>query len=121
MGGGQAVQQSANNAYALLLPGIPDLFPRPTEFKLTLPGTNYCGPGGGGNPTNRVDEQCAYHDKCEEDAGVGFLNNIFGYGKQDAIRACNAKLCSGIKSIKSPTSAEARQGGWVTGYFGCGG
>jgi len=38
--------------------------PTPTNHKLTIPGTNYCGPGGNGTPTNNVDAACATHDAC---------------------------------------------------------
>lgn len=39
---------------------------RKTEkgFKVTWPGTNYCGPGGYGDPTGKFDRACAKHDKA---------------------------------------------------------
>jgi hypothetical protein len=42
----------------------------------TLPGTHYCGPGGGGTPATRVDGACAAHDLCYENAGVTWRNNV---------------------------------------------
>jgi RHS repeat-associated protein len=99
----------------------PSNLPKPTIFKVTIPGTNYCGPGGNGAPTTRVDGVCAQHDKCEENANAGFINNVTGTGNQGAIQACNAQLCSGINNIPWPTSVEMGQATLVATYFNCGG
>jgi len=69
--------------------------PKPTLIKATIPGTNYCGPGGNGTPTTRVDAACAAHDLCYQNAGATWANNVLGTGgaaTQAAIQACNANL-----------------------------
>jgi hypothetical protein len=54
--------------------------PTPSLIKATIPGTNYCGPGGSGTPTTRVDGACAAHDLCYQNAGAKWYNNVFGTG-----------------------------------------
>ena len=94
--------------------------PTPTWIKATIPGTNYCGPGGSRSPTDRVDSACAAHDKCYENAGVSFLNNI-GWPKTPqqsaAIQACDAALAGAIDAITWPTSNEQGEATLVTTYF----
>ena len=94
--------------------------PTPTIFKLTIPGTNYCGPGGNGVPTDRVDAACAKHDRCYENAGVSFVNNL-GWPKTvqqtAAIKACDANLSNDLMHIYFPTPAEAGQATIVSTYF----
>jgi hypothetical protein len=70
--------------------------PRQSTNLFTLPGTNYCGPGGAGTPTDRVDAACARHDLCYQNAGVSWRNNV-GLAKttsqqKAAIKACDADL-----------------------------
>lgn len=98
--------------------------PTPTSISLTLPGTNYCGPGGSGTPTNRVDAACAAHDLCYQRAGATWLNNVFGTGgsvKQSAIQACNAQICNALQNALAnwPTSQEGGQATIVGVPFGC--
>jgi len=76
---------SINSFSPLLLAGLTpnntvSQLPTPTKVKATIPGTNYCGPGGGGTPTTRVDKACAAHDLCYQNAGISFVNNVFGTG-----------------------------------------
>lgn len=98
--------------------------PKPTLIKATIPGTNYCGPGGNGTPTNQVDAACAAHDLCYQNAGVSFLNNI-GWPKTAAqtaaINACNGNLCSTLNNVYYPTQSEAGQATLVETFFGCSG
>ncbi len=98
----------------------PNNLPTPTRFRLTIPGTHYCGPGGGGTPTDRVDAACAAHDKCYGNASVSFLNNI-GLPKTPkqaaAIQACDASLAGTINNITWPTSNEQGEATLVTTYF----
>jgi len=98
--------------------------PAPSLIKATIPGTNYCGPGGSGTPTTRVDGACAAHDLCYQNAGVSFLNNI-GFPKtaqqSAAIQACDANLCSRLGGMSWPSSSEAGQATLVSTFFGCSG
>jgi|SRR5271154_6228440 len=96
--------------------------PTPTKVKATIPGTNYCGPGGGGTPTTRVDNACAAHDLCYQNAGISFVNNVFGTGgsqKQAAANACNAQLCRDLSNILWQSSSEMGQALIVGAAFGC--
>jgi len=94
--------------------------PTPTKFKLTIPGTNYCGPGGSGIPTDRVDAACGAHDRCYENAGVSFISNV-GWPKTvqqtAAIKACDADLSNALMHIYLPASAEMGQATIVSTYF----
>jgi RHS repeat-associated protein len=98
--------------------------PKPTLIKVTIPGTNYCGPGGSGTPTNQVDAACAAHDLCYQNAGVSFVNNL-GWPKTAqqtaAIQACDANLCSRLSSMSWPSSSEPGQATLVSTFFGCSG
>lgn len=100
--------------------------PTPSQHKLTIPGTNYCGPGGNGTPTNQVDAACAAHDACYQNAGVSWRNNVpFGpsmnAAQAGAIQACNANLCSSLSNMSWPSSSEAGQATLVSTFFGCSG
>lgn len=94
--------------------------PTPTRFRLTIPGTHYCGPGGSGTPTDRVDAACAAHDACYGNAGVSFLNNI-GWPKTAqqtaAIQGCDAVLPGALRNISYPTSKEYGEATIVSTYF----
>jgi RHS repeat-associated protein len=102
-----------------------------TRFKLTLPGANYCGLGGNGSPTNRVDAACAQHDWCYASAGGAWWKNILGIvgiGGSDmhaAMSVCDEELCRNLKNIKSDFSAgshdlqEINQLIIVATAFGC--
>nr|MBW4028964.1 hypothetical protein [Acidobacteriota bacterium] len=95
-----------------------------TKIKATIPGTNYCGPGGSGTPTNQTDAACAAHDRCYQNAGVNWQNNFWRpttAQQRSAIQACNANLCSTLSNNYWPTSAEAGQATLVETYFGCSG
>jgi len=99
--------------------------PKPTWIAVTIPGTNYCGPGGKGTPTDRVDDACAAHDLCYDNAGVTYKNNI-GLAtttpQQAAeIQTCNNTLCSTLNNMTWPTSAEWGQATIVSTYFNCSG
>ncbi|HET9088311.1 MAG TPA: RHS repeat-associated core domain-containing protein [Acidobacteriaceae bacterium] len=99
--------------------------PTPSKFKATIPGTNYCGPGGSGTPTDQTDAACAAHDLCYQNAGATFRNNIpfwpTSAQQRAAMQACDGNLCSTLNSNYSPTSAEAGQATLVETYFGCSG
>ncbi len=95
-----------------------------TWYRITLPNSNYCGPGGYGPTLTRVDAACKQHDACYDNANASWLNNVFGTGgaaKQAAIQACNAQLCSSLQSTLYdwPTSQEAGQATIVGAAFGC--
>lgn len=96
--------------------------PTPTLRKLTIPGTNYCGPGGSGTPTGQVDARCAAHDRCYQNAGATFKNNIplwpASAQQRGAMHACDANLCSTVSNIYYPTQSEAGQTTLVETYFG---
>jgi RHS repeat-associated protein len=98
----------------------PNNLPTPTRFKLTIPGTNYCGPGGNGTPTDRVDAACAAHDACYGNAWVSFLNNI-GLPKTAqqtaAIQGCDAALSGALRNISYPTSNEYGEATIVSTFF----
>jgi hypothetical protein len=98
--------------------------PKPTPLRATIPGTNYCGPGGSGTPTDQADAACAAHDLCYQNAGVSFLNNL-GWPKtaqqSSAIRACDAQLCVSLSRMAWPTSSEVGQATLVSTFFGCSG
>jgi hypothetical protein len=102
----------------------PNNLPKPTLIKATIPGTNYCGPGGSGTPTNQVDAACAVHDLCYQNAGAKWYNNVFGTGgagMQSAIQACNAQLCGSLQNAmwNWPTSQEMGQATLAGAAFGC--
>jgi RHS repeat-associated protein len=95
--------------------------PKQTTNLFTIPGTNYCGPGGSGLPTDRVDAGCAAHDRCYERAGVSWRNNV-GLARttpqqRAAIRACDADLSNALMHIYLPTSAEMGQATIVSTFF----
>jgi hypothetical protein len=98
-----------------------DGLPKQTTNLFTIPGTHYCGPGGAGVPTDRVDAGCAAHDLCYERAGVSWRNNV-GLAtttpqQRAAIKACDAALSNTLMHIYWPTSAEMGQGTIVSTYF----
>jgi RHS repeat-associated protein len=100
--------------------------PTPTNHKLTIPGTNYCGPGGNGTPTGQVDAACATHDACYQNAGVSWRNNVpFGpsmnAAQRGAIQDCDANLCRTLGNMSWPSSGEAGQATLVSTFFGCSG
>jgi RHS repeat-associated protein len=94
--------------------------PNPTWIKATIPGTNYCGPGGNGTPTNRVDAGCAAHDLCYQNAGVSAINNL-GWpttaSQKADIRRCDSALSTVLSNISWPTSAEMGQATIVSTWF----
>jgi RHS repeat-associated protein len=103
--GGTAKQVSACDWLWVPAPIDPRL-PKPTPIKWTFRGTNYCGPGGNGTPTNSVDWACAKHDKCYQDAGISFYNNVRGNmtpQQQAAAQSCDAGLCQEMSNIDDPS------------------
>ena len=98
----------------------PDLAPNKGTNMFTIPGTNWCGPGGGGTPTTRVDAACKAHDRCYDRVGVSWKNNV-GLAtttpQQRRINACDAALSNAIRNISWPTSAEMGQATIVSTWF----
>ena len=87
----------------------------------TIPGTNWCGPGGAGTPTTRVDAACKAHDSCYDSVGVSWKNNV-GQAtttpqQRAQINACDAALSNAIRNISWPTSAETGQATIVSTWF----
>jgi hypothetical protein len=77
-------------------------------FKVTLPGTNWCGPGGHGPTLNPLDASCEQHDACyaEAEAGhiPGWLTNTTGIGRRAVrvrLQGCNVRLCDSVGGIMS--------------------
>ncbi len=93
-----------------------------TSYRIPLvPGTNYCGPGGYGSTSTRIDAACKQHDACYSTAGASWINNVFGTGgpaKQGAISSCNQQLCRAI-NLSGSTSQESGQAFFVGAVFGC--
>jgi hypothetical protein len=80
--------------------------PKPIWNFFTLPGTNYCGPGGKGTPRNGVDQLCMKHDACYESSRINAMTNIlYNYlqlpmpSHQVAIDNCNQNLCAGLRGL----------------------
>ncbi|MBI5050293.1 MAG: RHS domain-containing protein [Nitrospirae bacterium] len=77
---------------------------------LTIPGTNWCGPGGGGPTTGCFDNACKRHDKCYEDCGIDALSrwvpgNILG----GCAKACDKTL---MKDWKKCACDRGASGSW---------
>jgi hypothetical protein len=98
--------------------------PNPTgypgsETKITLPGTNYCGPGGNGPITSQLSAACFQHDACYATADAGALDvglRMVGIGstsKRNAMAACDQQLCQAISSSSDPDAI------YVRAAFGC--
>jgi RHS repeat-associated protein len=71
-------------------------------YNFTLPGTNWCGPGGNGPTLNPLDVFCQQHDTCYAVAGATARDNVFGLGgriMQAAIRNCNVRVCKEVFSL----------------------
>ena len=73
-------------------------------------GTHYCGPGGGGNTTGRLDNACIAHDTCYADAGLsaGDNNRPRPAGKTAALQHCNQQFCDTLKQMPGLAPAAAR-------------
>lgn len=102
--------------------------PKPTgwwSYFTTLPGTNYCGPGGRGKPRNGVDELCMEHDACEESSGADFRTNIGMLlrvplpSRDVAVSNCDQTLCEDLGRIQPQGPGEAAQGLVIGAVFGC--
>lgn len=65
-------------------------------YQTRLFGTHWCGPGGGGVPTNALDAACKAHDQCFDAAGISAANNAGGGSmtlqQAAAAQGCNAAL-----------------------------
>jgi RHS repeat-associated protein len=90
-------------------------YPGTVWLKLTLPGTNWCGPGGHGPTLNTLDAYCEQHDACYAEADVSPVNNlprIGGRERQAAIHRCNVLLCRDVGAILAgpmPSSPPSQQ------------
>jgi RHS repeat-associated protein len=122
-GGNAGIQVSAGAKFTTTVTTNPPKNGLPTQTTnlFTLPGTNYCGPGGAGTPTDRVDAGCAAHDLCYQNAGVSWRNNV-GLAtttrqQAAAIKACDADLSTALRHISLPTSNEMGQATLVSTYF----
>jgi RHS repeat-associated protein len=102
--------------------------PKPTgwwSIFTTLPGTNYCGPGGRGKPRNGVDELCMEHDACEESSGANFRINfemalqLPMSSHRGAVSNCNQTLCENLARLQPQSPGEAAQGLAVGAVFWC--
>jgi hypothetical protein len=90
-------------------------------YRGTLPGTNWCGPGGHGDALTRIDAACQQHDACYAAAGASFFNYVTGLGGADmqaTIANCNRKLCQILRTLFD-TSEESGQATIVGIPFGC--
>ncbi len=100
-----------------------------TSWKLTLPGTNWCGPGGNGPILDGVDLVCYVHDACYVEAGATYANNFPGLSWLlntptliNAMNACNQQLCQGLVALgaSSPVPpSELLDIEIVFAYFSC--
>jgi hypothetical protein len=92
------------------------------SYRITLPGTNYCGPGGYGPVLNQLDANCYQHDACYANVGATWIQNLFGVGgNQAAIALCNQQLCNSLELtyIMSSSYQEAAEAIIVGASFGC--
>lgn len=81
---------------------------------------NYCGPGGGGTPVDKIDDACSDHDQCLADVGVNgvtlFLDKamfsalseerrdenprlILTPEQREAANACDRKFCEDVDKV----------------------
>jgi RHS repeat-associated protein len=99
-----------------------------TPFSATIPGTNWCGPGGKGPALDAVDALCYLHDACYAAADIKFLNNLFGFlntpAMLAAMNACDQQLCQILLSLPSSLSSpmppqEIDQSITISSWFGC--
>lgn len=67
--------------------------PKPSPvYKQRLFGTHWCGPGGEGPTTGKLDEACRSHDMCYGANGLSVSSN-FNPFPNAALRECNQRLC----------------------------
>ena len=100
-GSNQGSAQTCKPGYVYIM-GTCLPYPGTVWFKLTLPGTNWCGPGGHGPTQNTLDAFCEQHDVCYAEADVSPFNNFPRFGgprRQVAIHGCNVQLCKDVGSI----------------------
>jgi RHS repeat-associated protein len=101
-----------------------------TAWSETLPGTNWCGPGGKGPVLDAVDALCYLHEACYAAADANFPWTIFPFSLFNsaalaaAINSCNQQLCQQLLSLPSSVSSplpsqEINQVLAVNLYFGC--
>jgi len=86
-----------------------------------VPGTHYCGPGGWGQPTGKVDIACQAHDLCYNNLHINAAMNVLGIVPDSAKAgqaACDQQLCSTISSSRL-NQLEMGQALAVQSYFGC--
>ena len=101
-----------------------------TAWSATLPGTNWCGPGGKGPVLDAVDALCYLHDACYAAASVSWQNTIFPFSLFNpgslitAMNNCNHQLCQELLALPSSVTSqlpaqEINQILAVDEYFGC--
>jgi len=75
---------------------------------------NWCGEGGSGVPTDRLDGACMAHDYCYFHhgltVGMNYNNPVPDYGQGLALQQCNQNLCNAAPSSINDSK-------WVDRYF----
>jgi hypothetical protein len=95
---------------------IPGLKYTTDPYPTRLFGTHWCGPGGGGVPTNALDAGCKAHDQCFDTAGISAANNAAGGSmtlqQAAAAQACNAAL-AGVAEKNPSIPGSTRVSEWL--------
>jgi RHS repeat-associated protein len=107
------------NAYGYVT-NNPVLFTDPLGLAPTMPGTNYCGPGGRGPILNRTDGCCKDHDDCYGRAGITWQHTIYKQPTQEqrnCMGNCDAVLCWCLSRIGPTTDHERRARTMAQAYF----
>lgn len=88
-----------------------------TPFRLF--GSKWCGPGGGGDPNNHLDNACKIHDKCFDDAHINFFINfgVGSYSKEQYLeaRSCNQALYDAARQYPNERGSTALQWWLING------
>jgi RHS repeat-associated protein len=106
------------NAYPYVA-NNPMLFTDPLGLQ-TMPGTNYCGLGGGGPVRNATDRCCKEHDDCYGRAGVDWTHNVYKTPTPGQIRClehCDDVVCWCLSRVTPATDAERRARSWAQAYL----
>ena len=82
-------------------------------------GTHYCGPGGGGSPTNGLDMLCAAHDACYRAHGVSAIDNFNPFTTGSGMGECDKLLCLELDSYHPNSHLEAVGRNEVRQIFNC--